>query len=117
MTFNIDNVDDIEKLLGALHLRVKGKFLLSKEVASVLFERLSQFAKERGILINVYSYSDDRLCTSKTIITSKGALTNYSSTSIFGYFLSGCILAGSLLKTSVTFIMCARKNYVYLQTV
>ena len=117
MTFNIDNVDDIEKLVGALHLRVKGKFLLSKEVASVLFDRLSQFAKEGGIVINVHSYSDDWICTSKTVITSQGSLTHYSSNSISNSILSVCIFTGSLFTTCVTLILRSRKNYVYLQTV
>ncbi|WP_167242576.1 glycine zipper domain-containing protein [Burkholderia sp. Cy-637] len=61
MQFNIEDVRDIAKLLGAIRVMAKGKFKVSKELLDEVLTRLHSIAKERGIAIKIVSPSGERI--------------------------------------------------------
>ena len=61
MQFNIEDVRDIAKLLGAIRLMAKGKFKVTKELLDDVLTRLHRAAKERGIAIKIVSPFGERI--------------------------------------------------------
>ena len=61
MLFNIEDVRDIAKLLGAIRLMAKGEFKVEKELLDNVLTRLHHAAKERGIAIKIVSPSGERI--------------------------------------------------------
>ncbi len=61
MLFNIEDVRDIAKLLGAIRLMAKGEFKVTKELLDDVLTRLHHAAKERGIAIKIVSPSGERI--------------------------------------------------------
>lgn len=61
MKINIDDVNDIGKLIGAIRVMAKGEFKVGKELLDDVLTRLSRVAKERGIAIKIISPSGERI--------------------------------------------------------
>ena len=61
MQFNIEDVSDIAKLIGAIRVMAKGEFKVAKELLDEVLMRLHRAAKERGIAIKIVSPSGERI--------------------------------------------------------
>jgi len=61
MQFNIEDAQDIAKLLGTVRLMAKGEFKIAKELLDEVLTRLDRVARERGIAIRIVAPSGERI--------------------------------------------------------
>ena len=93
MQFNIEDVRDIAKLLGAIRVMARGEFKVTEELLDEVLARLHRAAKERGIAIKIISPSGQRIIefTAHGIIV--GAMMGFYIGQIPGA-LAGAIIGG-----------------------
>ncbi len=77
MQFNIEDVRDIAKLLGAVRLMAKGEFKIARDLFAEVLTRLDRIAKERGIAIRIVSPSGERIIEFTTYGIIAGAALGY----------------------------------------
>ncbi len=90
MTFTINDVKDIPKLLAALRLMMSGEFKVSKNLLEQVVQRLQKFANENGASIKVISPGGERVFE----VTAKGIVIGASIGFYFGNITGAIIGAG-----------------------
>jgi len=91
MTFIIDDVKDISKLLTALRLMVAGEFKINKEVVEQVVQRLYKFSKENEVSIKIVTPAQECIFE----FTTKGIIIGASIGFYFGH-IAGAILGASI---------------------
>lgn len=95
MTFKIDDVADIGKVIGCLKLAVSGDFKISKEILKDVLDQIQSFATKNGVSIKIISPSDGRelVFTGSGIVL--GSLVGLSIAGLPGA-VGGAIVGGVL---------------------
>ena len=93
MKFNIEDVRDIAKLLGAIRVMARGEFKVSKDLLDEVLARLCRVAKERGITIKIVSPSGERIVEFTAYGIIVGAVMGFYFGQLPGAFI-GAVVGG-----------------------
>ena len=102
MSFQINTIDEIGKLLPFVRARAKGNFEIGPELIDVAIESLRRFAKENNIIIEIVAPDDERLLMFCGGGILAGAALGYVGASIPGLILGA--VAGGLAGFSLAHV-------------
>jgi hypothetical protein len=94
MTIQINNTDDISKLMAFIRVCSKGKFSVPQELVEEILKQLYRYAQEKNISVDVVTPSGEKIATFTVFGAVAGAAVGYLMAAAPGALAGAVIGAG-----------------------